>query len=177
MASRGCGSAGSVVSEGQGVTPPPLEPDVLSRLAAIGLTNPDPDDPLHVALVAALRRTRGHSWGAQIVAMTFEFNWAHKAAGESYAKAKVNHERLIAKETVRLKAAEKISQAEAARRVEASDEAFDLRLAVLLGEQQERSLRSFLGTLALAMKNYQTDRADDRASSAFQAAGHVPEQK
>lgn len=163
------------MSEGQGVTPAPLEADVLSRLAAIGLTQPDPEDPLHFALVAALRRTQGHSWGAQIVAMTFEFNWAHKAAGDRFARAKVEHERLLAVETVRLRATEGVTLAEATRRVEATDKAYELRLAVLLGEQQERSLRNFLKTLESALDNHRTDRADDRVTSAFQASGHVPE--
>ena len=159
------------MSEGQGVTPPPLEADVLSALSAIGLTSPSPDDPLHVALVAALRRTRGMSWGAQIVAMQFEFNWAHKAAGDTYATAKVDHERYLARETVRLRAEEKLTLAEATRRVEASDRAYELRLASLLGEQQERSLRGFLGTLKSALDNHRSDRADQRAADQAHAQG------
>lgn len=148
---------------------PPLEADVLAGLQQIGLHHPDPDDPLHRRLVDALRRTRGATWGNQLVALKFEFNWAHVDAGRVYAKAKVDYEHLIDAETVRLQATtppagKAYSRAQAEQIARASDQAYQLQLKFLLAEKREQSMRKFLDTLQSALDNHRTDRADWRAA-------------
>lgn len=153
-----------------------LEPDVLGALHDIGLSRPDPADPLHVRLVQAARRTRGGSQGARLVAFQFEFNWELKDAGTVFAKAKTDYEHFIDVEAVKMRASgDKVSRIEAEQIARASDDAYQLKLRYLIAEQRERAMRKFLETLHSAFENHRTDRADDRAASSFQARGGVEE--
>lgn len=146
----------------------PLPDDILDGLRSIGLHHPDPADLLHQRLVDALKRTRGASWGNQLVALKFEFNWAHVNAGRVFAKAKADYEHFVDAETVRLRATHEgtkvLSRLEAEQIARASDEGYQLQLRFLLGEQEERSMRKFLDTLSSALDNHRTDRADQRAA-------------
>lgn len=148
---------------------PPLEADIIEGLKQIGLHRPDPQDPLHIRLVAALRRTRNATWGNQLVALKFEFNWAHVEAGKEYAQAKVDYEHLIDAETVRLQASptatgKTLTRAVAEQMARATDQAYELQLKFLLAEKREQSMRKFLDTLQSALDNHRTDRADWRAA-------------
>lgn len=145
-----------------------LEPDVREGLRGIGLHHPDPNDTLHVRLVDALRRTRGNSLGNQLVALKFEFNWEHVAAGKVFAQAKTDYEHHIDTESVRIRATTKVdgksvSRAEAEQIARASDRAYELQLKFLLAEKREQSMRKFLDTLSSSLDNHRTDRADQRA--------------
>lgn len=147
----------------------PLTPDIVAGLRAIGLHQPNPTDPLHVRLVDALRRTRGASWGNQLVALKFEFNWEHVEAGRLFAQAKVDYEHHIDIETVRLQATAQpngkfLTRAAAEQVARASDQAYQLQLQFLLAEKREQSMRKFLDTLSSALDNHRTDRADQRAT-------------
>lgn len=147
----------------------PLDADIAARLAEIGLHQPDPENPLHRRLVAALTRTRGATWGNQLVALKFEFNWEQLEAGRVFARSKVDYEHFIDKETVRLRATPdergKVpTRAEAEQIARASDRAYELQLQFLLAEKREQGMRKMLDTLSSALENHRTDRADQRAA-------------
>jgi hypothetical protein len=166
------GATGEVVEEGG------LDPRVSHVLRTVGIHHPSKDDALHVALVDAIWRTLGGSYGAQLVAMRFEVAQALRQAGEDYAKAKHQTERILARETVRLVAGpDKVTRALAQQMAEASDAYDSARLNELVQEKREQWLRKLLDTFAAAMDNHRTDRADDRAASRFGASGHVPEER
>jgi hypothetical protein len=166
------GATGEVV-EGGG-----LDPRIAHVLRTVGIHHPSREDALHVALVDAVFRTLGKSYGAQLVAMRFEVAQALRQAGEDYAKAKHQTERILARETVRLVAGpDKVTRALAQQMAEASDEYDTARLNELVQEKREQWLRKLLDTFAAAMDNHRTDRADDRAASRFGASGHVPEER
>jgi hypothetical protein len=166
------GGTGEVVEGGT------LDPKVAEILRTVGIHHPSKDDALHVALVDAIWRTLGGSYGAQLVAMRFEVAQALRQAGEDYAKAKHQTERILARETVRLVAGpEKVTRALAQQMAEASDEYDAARLAELVQEKREQWLRKLLDTFAAAMDNHRTDRADDRAASRYGASGYVPEER
>ncbi|ROS62175.1 hypothetical protein EDF38_1278 [Frigoribacterium sp. PhB160] len=166
------GATGEVI-EGGG-----LDPRVADVLRSVGIHHPSKDDVLHVALVDAVWRTLGSSYGAQLVAMRFEVAQALRLAGEDYARAKHQTERILARETVRLVGGDaKVSRALAQQMAEASDEYDTARLNELVQEKREQWLRKLLDTFAAAMDNHRTDRADDRAASRFGASGHVSEER
>ena len=163
---------------GEVVDGPVLDPQIAGVLRTVGIHHPSRDDALHVALVDAVFRTLGKSYGAQLVAMRFEVAQALRQAGEDYAKAKHQTERILARETVRLVGGDsKISRALAQQMAEAGDEYDAARLNELVQEKREQWLRKLLDTFAAAMDNHRTDRADDRAASRFGALGHVPEER
>jgi len=146
-----------------------LPPDIQARLRDIGLHYPDPKDPLHRRLVDALMRTRGSSWGNQLVALKFEFNWEHVEAGKEFAQAKTDYEHRIDVETVRLQAStvpggRPMSRAQAEQNARAQQPTYELQLKFLLAEKREQSMRKFLDTLSSALDNHRTDRADQRAT-------------
>ncbi|MFC4223546.1 hypothetical protein [Lysinibacter cavernae] len=152
----------------------PLDLDILAGLRAIGIHEPSPEEPLHVRLVSALYRTRGESWGNALIAIKFEFNWACNQAGEVYANAKTDYERLIDIETTKIRATqEKVSRAEAEQIVRATEEAYKLKLAFLVAEKREQSMRKFLDTLGEALELHRTDRADKRKTDSFHAEAGV----
>lgn len=164
------------------VVPGALPPDILDGLLRIGLTNPDPTDPLHKRLVATLVRVRGHSDGARLVALKFDFNWELKDAGVDLAVSKAAYDHYIDVETVRMRVraasdGPKLSRIEAEQIARASDAAYALYLKAELAEQRERAMRKFLDTLSSAIDNHRTDRADMRQADSFQARGGVPEQR
>ena len=150
-----------------------LDPRVADVLRSVGIHHPSKDDALHVALVDAVWRTLGGSYGAQLVAMRFEVAQALRQAGEDYAKAKHQTERILARETVRLVAGpEKTSRALAQQMAEAGDEYDGARLNELVQEKREQWLRKLLDTFAAALENHRTDRADARRVDAFHAGGY-----
>lgn len=147
----------------------PLPEDIMAGLRNIGLHYPDPKNPLHRRLVDALHRTRGATWGTQLVALQFEFNWEHVEAGREFAQAKTDYEHRIDVETVRLMAnpvagSKPMSRAQAEQTARAQDATYQLQLTYLLAEKREQSMRKFLDTLKNALENHRTDRADWRAA-------------
>lgn len=147
----------------------PLEADVAAALSKIGLRNPDHTNDLHKRLVLALRRTRGESWGEQVVAMKFEFNWELESAGQEYAAAKVDFEHYLDRSMTLLLAEPKMSVAKATVLANGADEAYRLKLRYLSAEQRERFARKFLETLQSALDNFRTKSADARAGDAYHA--------
>ncbi len=149
---------------------PPMLRDVLRD---IGLAEPDLTVPLHAKLVETLHRLGpGATFGQRVVAMRWDFNWELEDAGRVFAKAKTDFEAFIDKETVRLRATgDKVTRAEAEQIARASDRAYELKLAYLMAEQRERSMRKFLDTLEAALDNHRTDRADQRAGDRGHADG------
>lgn len=147
----------------------------LGVLSSIGLTNPDPSDSLHVRLVnAVLRVGVGKSQGAYLSALRFEFNWEHEQAGMTFAKSKAAFEHSVD----RRKVEEMAKPREDGRKMSlgwaeaiAEDAAYEHKLAFLMAEQRERSMRQFLQTIAGALDNHRTDRADLRAADAAHAQG------
>lgn len=144
--------------------PPPLEADILEGLQRIGLHNPDPHDPLHKKLVAALRRTRHATWGNQLQAMRFEFNWALTDAGKRLAAARTDYEAHLASEKFRLVEGEGYTAARANLAIAADETTTKLRRTWRLVEQEERAIRHFLQSIQSAIAIHQTDRADQRAA-------------
>lgn len=150
---------------------PPLLRDVLR---GIGLENPDLAVPLHRKLVEALHDLGpGATLGQRVVAMRWVFNWELDEAGRTFATAKANYERHIAKLKVRSLAEPKMSVAKAEAIAEADDESYRLKLEYLLAEQRERAMRKFLDTLDAALENHRTDRADQRAGDRAHAGGYT----
>jgi hypothetical protein len=155
-----------------------LDPRVADVLHSVGIHQPSKDDPLHVALVSAIWRTLGGSYGAQLIAMRFEVAQMLRDAGTDFARAKTDYEHFVDKETVRLVSGpEKVTRALAEQMARASDQGYTRQLAALVAEKREQWLRKLLDTFAAAADNHRTDRADERAASSFQAHGHVPEQR
>lgn len=150
-----------------------LDPRVAAVLASVGIHQPSKDDPLHVALVNAVWRTLGGSYGAQLIAMRFEVNQMLRDAGADYADARTAFEHFVDRETVRLAMGdEKVSRALAEQVARASDKGLELKLGFLLAEKREQFLRKLLDTFAAASDNHRTDRADQRAADSFHAHGH-----
>ena len=146
--------------------------DFTSVLHSIGITNPDDTNPLHKKLTGALYPLGpGSTVGQRVVAMRWVFNWELSNAGATYAAAKADYERHIAKRKVTYLAEPKMSVAKAEVMAEAEDETYRLKLTYLLAEQQERSMRKFLDTLDAMLDNHRTDRADWRRGDQAHAHG------
>jgi hypothetical protein len=151
----------------------PIPPALADVLRDIGMDAPDMDVPLHAKLVETLRRLGpGATFGQRIVALRFDFNWELRDAGKQYATSKSNYEKHIAKLKMRALAEPKMSVAKAETIAEADDESYRLKLEYLLAEQRERAMRKFLETLAAALDNHRTDRADQRAADTAHAQGY-----
>lgn len=139
----------------------------------VGLGVPDLTDPLHQKLFDAIVDAGRHaSMGQRIVALRFVFNWELKDAGKAFAEAKSAYEKRLTRRKVELLAEPKMSVAKAEIIAEADDEIYRLKLEFLVAEQRERAMRNFLQTLEAALKNHQTDRADQRAGDRASAQGY-----
>lgn len=151
-----------------------IPPALLQVLRDIGMDAPDLTVPLHAKVVETLRRLGpGATRGQRIVALQYDFNWEHEAAGRVFANAKTDYEKYVAKLKFRLMAEDpKMSAAKADIFAEADDEAYELKLQYLLAEQRERSMRKFLDTLKADLDNHRTDRADKRAGDKAHADGY-----
>lgn len=154
--------------------PPQLVLDRLEDL--VGLVDPDGADPLHVDLAKAVWRTRNKSHGDQLIAVRLVFNWAQLDAGTRKSQAKADYDKYVDQGTTRMvmgAAADgvKLSRAEAEQRVRSEDAAYELKLAALLAEHHEQSLRKFLETLSGGTETWRTHRADDRAADVDHARG------
>lgn len=146
---------------------------LLEVLRDIGMDAPDLMVPLHAKVVETIRRLGpGATRGQRIVALQYDFNWEHEAAGRVFATAKTDYEHHLAKAKTRLLAEPKMSVAKAEAIAEADDEAYRLKLEYLLAEQRERSMRKFLDTLKADLDNHRTDRADKRAGDQAHAQGY-----
>lgn len=147
----------------------PLSPEVAARLRDIGLDNPDPGDQFHRRLVATLRRVQGGSFGAQIVALKFDFNWELKAAGETFATAKTDYEHYMDKTKAALMLGDGHSGVKAEAIAGGSDEAYNLLLKYRLAEQRERAMRKFLDTLDNRVEVWRSENANERRADSFTA--------
>lgn len=150
------------------------EPIVQVLREVVGLAEPSADDPLHRALWRAIADVGpGATYGQRIVALRWVFNWQLTLAGAEFAAAKADYERHIDKTKMRLFADDpKLSDAKATVMANGQDESYRLKLAYLLAEQYERAMRKFLDTLAAALDNHRTDRADMRGGDRAAAQGY-----
>jgi hypothetical protein len=155
--------------------PEPLHPAVQARLASIGIRSPDPENPLHVNLVAALKGVVDKSVGAQLVAMRFEFAARFQEAGQMAVRKRMTHKRYVAAEAKRLRDADpKLSRTAATAEAAETDHALTLEGDAEGWKAEESAMRQYLQAMETASRNHATDRADERA--AFMGRGQVPEQ-
>jgi len=141
-------------------------------LHSIGITNPDETNPLHKKLTEALYPLGpGATVGQRVVAMRWVFNWELTDAGSTFAQAKADYERHVARVKVKWLAEPKMSVAKAEALADADDETYRLKLTYLLAEQRERAMRKFLETLDAMLDNHRTDRADWRRADEAHAHG------
>jgi hypothetical protein len=139
----------------------------------VGITDPDPSDPLHAKLINALAEAGpGSTLGQRTVACRFVINWEHRKAGADYANAKAAYEKRLTRRKTELLAEDGMAVSKAVILAEADDEVYRLKLAFLLAEQYERTLRQLLQTLDRALDNHRTDRADWRAADQAHAQGY-----
>lgn len=156
---------------------PPLPEHILTRVRAlVGLDRPNQNDALHVRLVNTVVRTWAMSPGQQLSAVRFDFNWCLLEAGKRKSTLKADYDRLVDRETTRMVAAaeaenRKLSRREAEQRVTGTDEAYNLKLAQLLAEHEEQSMRKFLDTIDGAIETWRTDQANRRAADTAEARG------
>jgi hypothetical protein len=137
-----------------------------------GITNPNPDDPLHAAVINALAQAGpGSSYGQRVVALRWVFGWELRDAGVKYATAKADYERLVAKKKIVWLSEPGMSVAKAGVLAEGDDDVYASKLAYLTAENRERAARKFLDTLSAALDNHRTDRADLRAADQAHAHG------
>lgn len=146
--------------------------DVMRQV--IGLTDANPDDELHFRLAQAIYEVGQHaSYGQQIVAIRWVFNWALRDAGSRFAASRAVYERRLDLRKLELFATnEKLALGKAEVMANADDEVYRLKLEYLLAEQEERAMRKFLDTLAAALDNHRTDRADMRGGDRAAAQGY-----
>jgi hypothetical protein len=142
----------------------------------VGLAEPDPADPLHRELWRAIADAGPHaSYGQRVVALRWVFNWALREAGSEFATAKADFEHAVSRTVV-----EQMSKATVEGRklslglaqAIAEKDNYTLKLQYLLAEQHERAMRKFLDTLAAALDNHRTDRADMRGGDRAAAQGY-----
>ncbi|MBF4625516.1 hypothetical protein [Clavibacter sp. VKM Ac-2872] len=155
--------------------PDPLHPAISARLASIGIREPDPTDPMHVRLVAALSGVVAQSVGAQLLAMRFEFVSRFQEAGAMHVRKRIAHKRYVAALVKRLREADpKLSRTAAKQEAEETDEALELEGDADAWKAEESAMRQWLQAMDAASRNHATDRADERAT--FIGRGQIPEQ-
>jgi hypothetical protein len=155
--------------------PEPLHPAITARLASIGIRTPDPENQLHVNLVAALKGVVDKSVGAQLVAMRFEFAARFQEAGQMAVRKRMTHKRFVAAEAKRLREADpKLSRTAAAAEAAETDHALTLEGDAEGWKAEESAMRQYLQAMETASRNHATDRADERA--VHLSRGQVPEQ-
>ncbi|KAK2701932.1 hypothetical protein QYM36_019433 [Artemia franciscana] len=141
----------------------------------IGLTDVDESSPLHMQLVDAITNAgQGATFGARVVALRYVFNWQLNDAGAVYARAKADYEHAISRRVTAEMAKGELD----GRRMSlgwaqaiAEEAAYEQKLAYLLAEQRERSMRHFLQTLDASLDNFRTMRADERAADRAHSQG------
>ncbi|ERG63504.1 hypothetical protein L332_03415 [Agrococcus pavilionensis RW1] len=145
-------------------------------LATIGIVEPDLEgEPLHRELVAAIRRVGpGASQGTYLSAVRFAIVSEHLAAGRAFAEAKARYERSVSRRVVE----EMAKPREDGRRMSlgwaeriADEAAYEHKLAYLVAEKREQTLRKWLEAIQGALDNFRTARADERAADAAHAQG------
>ena len=145
---------------------------ILRRL--IGLEF-DSTDPLHVKLARTVMSLGEFAtYGQRITALRFDFAWELRDAGAEFGRAKADYEHHMSGRVVEIveKAAlegRKVTLGYAEHK--AQTEVYELKLAYLVAEQRERSMRKFLDALDAALENHRTDRADARRGDAAHARG------
>jgi hypothetical protein len=138
----------------------------------MGLQEPNGDDPFHRKLwQAVVDAGPGASYGARVVALKFAVNWELVDAGQEYAARRTDYEAEYAKVKVRWLAEPKMSVAKAETLADADPNVYRLKLEYRLAELREQAMRKFLDTLASALENHRTDRADQRAGDRASAGG------
>lgn len=142
----------------------------------IGLDGIDEENPLHQQLADAITNAGpGASFGARVVALRYVFNWQLNDAGAVFAKAKADYEHKVARrvmeETAKAASEDRKIALGLAEKI-AEHDAYEEKLAYLLAEQRERSMRNFLGTLGAALDLHRTDRSDQRAADKASAQGY-----
>jgi hypothetical protein len=146
-----------------------LPADIREELAAVGIFDPDPAQELHVRLVAAIERTRGHSRGAQLVAMQWVFTWDLRRYGREFAEAKTAYEVLHARRQVEFRDAGEKSGAMCATRADAMPDVAEAHLRYRLAEQLERLARKRLDTISNEIEVWRSENANVRAADALTA--------
>jgi hypothetical protein len=145
-----------------------VHPEVRAILRDIIGLDVDPTDRLHTKLAETIDQLgKPATYGQRITALRFDFAWELRDAGAAYARAKADYEHQVAAAVVEIteKAAldgRKVSLGLA--QAMAEKDAYSLKLAYLVAEQRERSMRRFLDALDAALENHRTDRADARAA-------------
>lgn len=160
------------------VLPPPPEWVQARLLTLTGLRTLDMADSLHADLARAVYELgAGASDGVVLQRLRWHFAWHLRDAGERYAKARADHDHLIDRRTVRLRAdslkdgGKAMSRAEAEQMARAEDATYTAHLGLLVAEQQERSLRKFLDAIDSGIELHRTDRADARRADQQHAQG------
>lgn len=146
-----------------------LPDDIREELAAVGIFDPDPGDELHRRLVDALKRTRGHSRGAQLVALQWVFTWDLRRYGREFAEAKTRYEVLVAMHMVTFRDAGEKSGAMCETRAAALPEVAEANLRYRLAEQLERLARKRLDTISNEIEVWRSENANVRAADAHSA--------
>lgn len=148
---------------------------VTSRL--LGLERIDVEDSLHADLAKAVYELGpGQPDGVVLQRFRWHFVWHLRDAGATYATARADHDHLIDRRTVRLraeaaKAGEKLSRLEAEQVAKSEDATYAKNLAMLLAEQRERAMRKALDAIDSAIELHRTDRADARRSDTQHGQG------
>lgn len=146
-----------------------LPEDIREELAAVGIFEPDPRDELHVRLVDAIKRTRGHSRGAQLVALQWVFTWDLRRYGREFAEAKTRYEVLHAMREVEFREAGEKSGAMCSTRADALPDVAEANLRYRLAEQLERLARKRLDTISNDIEVWRSENANVRAADAHSA--------
>lgn len=159
------------------VLPPPPAWVQQRLLTLTGLRTLDMADALHADLARAVYELGpGASDGVVLQRLRWHFAWHLRDAGETYAKARADHDHLIDRRTVKVradavKAGDKMSRLEAEQIARAEDDTYQAHLRLLLAEQRERSMRKFLDAIDSAIELHRTDRADARRADVQHVQG------
>lgn len=139
-------------------------------LRRVGVPEPDPENPLHVDLLDAIRRLRNAPEGQLNVALMWCWLAELDRQGRAHAIAKSRYERTLGREIIRLRAAGEKSATAAASRAEAeSDDVWQAHLDYRLAERLEVVAREALRILSTANDNWRTQQANQRRADSFHA--------
>lgn len=160
------------------VLPPPPAWVQERLLSLVGLRSLDMSDVLHMDLAKGVYELGAGAPDGQVLQrLRWHFAWHLRDAGELYATARADHDHLIDRTTVRLRAesakggGKALSRAEAEQIARADDATYQAHLRLLLAEQRERSMRKFLDAVDSAIELHRTDRADQRKADFHHAQG------
>lgn len=159
------------------VLPPPPAWVQERLLGLVGLRSLDMADALHVDLAKSVHELgAGAQDGPVLQRLRWHFAWHLRDAGETYARARADHDHLIDRMTVRLRAesakdgGKPLSRAEAEQIARAEDDTYTAHLGLLMAEQRERFCRKALDAIDSAIELFRTQRADERAADRAHAS-------